>query len=118
MNTVYPGARFISAGQGDFFPLLSGFYDILMQRDLNGAPYGNQSEASNFFLLFIPILIWLIYKNIVNFVKEKKIDIVGISISIPLLFLVSWYLLPLPDFISKYTGLYMVLPQRVLHPMS
>jgi len=113
-NTVYPGARFISAGQGNIHVLLSGFYNILMQKDSNGAPYGNQCEASNFFMLFIPLLIWLIYKNILHIKNNKKVDIVGVSVAIPLLFFFLWMLLPLPDFISKYTGLYLVPAERLL----
>lgn len=115
MNTSYPGARFISAGQGNIYTLLSsGFYDILMQMDSNGAPYANQCEASNFFMIFIPLLIWLPYKNILLAKNKKRIDILGISIATPLLLFSLWSLLPLPDFISKYTALYMVPPQRLL----
>ncbi|MBP6976091.1 hypothetical protein KBB42_00635, partial [Candidatus Dojkabacteria bacterium] len=87
---------------------------ILMQKDSNGAPYGNQCEASNFFMLFIPLLIWLIYKNILHIKNNKKVDIVGVSVAIPLLFFFLWMLLPLPDFISKYTGLYLVPAERLL----
>jgi len=114
MNTVYPGARFISAGQGNFYNLFSGFFDILMQKDSNGAPFANQCEASNFFMIFIPLLIWLIYKNILLIKNKKHVDIIGISIAIPILLFFLWVLLPLPDFISKYTGLYLVPPQRLL----
>lgn len=112
-NTVYPGSRFMSAGQGSFYHLMNGFYNILMQRDSNGSPFYNQSEASNFFMLYIPLVIWVAYKNILAFFNKKNIDWIGISISLSLLFLTIWYLLPLPDVISKYTGMYMVLPQRI-----
>ena len=57
-QTVYPGQRFISAGQGNFTNLLNGFYNILMQSDYNGAPYANQCEASNFLILSIFLLPW------------------------------------------------------------
>ncbi len=113
MNTVYPGARFISAGGGDFNQLFNGFYNILLQKDSNIAPFGNQSESSNFFLLFPPIIIWVIYKNIQLKKSKKKIDWVAIWISIVLLFFTIWYFLPLPDFISKYSLLYLVMPNRL-----
>jgi len=35
-QTTYPGERFISAGQGNIYHLFNGFYNILMQRDING----------------------------------------------------------------------------------
>jgi len=112
-NTVYPGARFISAGQGSLYQLLSGFYNILMQKDSNGAPFANQSEASNFFLLYLPLVIWVIYKNIILFIKKKNIDWIAISISLCLIFFTAFYFLPLPDILSKYTGMYMVPPSRM-----
>lgn len=113
MNTVYPGARFISAGQGSLYQLLSGFYNILMQKDSNGAPFANQSEASNFFLLYLPLLVWVVYKNIILFIKKKNIDWIAISISLCLIFFTAFYFLPLPDLLSKYTGMYMVPPSRM-----
>ena len=113
-QTVYPGQRFISAGQGNFTNLLNGFYNILMQSDYNGAPYANQCEASNFLILSIFLLPWIIYKNIQMYKKEKKLDYLTLSICLGMMFLSIWYLFPLQDFISKYTGLYLVLPQRAL----
>ncbi len=112
-NTVYPGARFMSAGQGSIYHLLNGFYNLLMQRDINGAPFGNQSEASNFFMLYIPIVIWIIYKNILSLRRKTSFDWIGFCTSLSLVFLTIWYLVPLPDFLSRYTAMYMVLPQRV-----
>lgn len=113
MNTVYPGARFIPAGQGSLYQLLSGFYNILMQKDSNGAPFANQSEASNFFLLYMPLLVWVIYKNIILFIRKKNIDWIAISISLCLIFFTAFYFLPLPDVLSKYTGMYMIPPSRM-----
>ncbi len=117
-NTVYPGERFVTAGLGNPYQIFDGFYDILMQSDSNGAPYANQCEASNFFMIFIPLIIWMVYKNIINLRTRKKVDIIGISIAAPLLLFFVWSLLPLPDFISKYSGLYMVPPQRLLLAMG
>lgn len=113
MNTVYPGARFIPAGQGSLYQLLSGFYNILMQRDSNGSPFANQSEASNFFLLYLPLLAWVIYKNIILFIRKRNIDWIAISISLCLIFFTAFYFLPLPDVLSKYTGMFMVPPSRM-----
>lgn len=113
MQTVYPGERFISAGGGSIDWLFDGFYNILLQRDSNTAPFGNQCESSNFFLLFPPIIIWVIYKNILLYIKRKKIDWIGLCVSFVLIFFTLWYLLPLPDVISKYTLFSNVLPQRL-----
>lgn len=113
-NTVYPGARFIPPGQGYIHHLNNGFYNLLMQKDSNGAPYANQSEASNFFMLYIPLLVWIFYKNIRTYIQRKKIDVFGLSISFYLILMSLWYFLPLPDFFSKYSLLYMVPPQRLI----
>lgn len=111
-NTVYPGARFVQAGTGNLYHLFDGFYNLLLQKDSNIAPFGNQSESSNFFLLFPPLIIWILIKNAFNYIKTKKIDILGILLSFCLIFLLIFYLIPLPDFFSKYLLFYMVPPQR------
>lgn len=113
-KTTYPGERFFNPGMGDIKYFLSGFYDILMQKDSNGAPFANQSEASNFFMLYIFLVPWVLYINIKRFIERNTLDWVGLSLSFGVLFLTSWYLLPLPDVFSKITGLYMVLPGRVI----
>ncbi len=107
-NTVYPGARFVSAGQGSLYQLFNGFYNILMQKDFNGAPFANQSEASNFFILSLPLIVWVIYKSIYIYKEKHTIDYIGLSITACLIFFSAFYFLPLPDFFSKYTGMYMV----------
>ncbi|HOV29600.1 MAG: hypothetical protein KBH94_01530 [Caldisericia bacterium] len=112
MNTVYPGTRFISAGGGDFNQLFDGFYNILLQKDSNSAPFGNQSESSNFFLLFPPIIIWVIYKNIQLKKSNKKMDWIAICLSFVIMFFMIWLFVPLPDFISKYSFLYLIPPTR------
>lgn len=114
MNTVYPGARFIKAGVGNLNLLFDGFYNILLQSDSNVAPFGNQCESSNFFLLFPPIVLWVIYKNISLIKKKIKLDWTGIFLSMVLILFSLWYLYPLPDYISKFTLLYLVPPQRLL----
>lgn len=113
-NTVYPGARFVKAGGGDENLLFDGFYNILLQKDSNTAPFGNQSESSNFFLLFPPILIWIVYKNIILFKSKKKVDWIAITISFVLLFFLSFYFLPIPDIFSKIFLMYLVPWQRLL----
>jgi hypothetical protein len=113
-NTVYPGSRFISAGDGTLDWLFNGPLNILLQKTSNGthSDIPNQSEASNFFLLSIFLIPWIGYKNIVKR-KKDKIDWLSVSlISVIILFL-SWYFLPLPDWFSRITFLYMVLPQRL-----
>lgn len=112
-NTVYPGARFISAGQGSLYQLFNGFYNILMQKDSNGAPFANQSEASNFFILSLPLIVWVIYKGITLFKEKRIVDYIGLSITACLIFLSVFYFLPLPDFLSKYTGMSMVPATRM-----
>ena len=113
-NTVYPGARFITAGGGDRNLLFNGFYNILLQRDSNIAPFGNQSESSNFFLLFPPLLVWMIYKNVGLFRKKKKLDWIAICLSLILMFFTMYYFLPLPSIVSKVSLMYLIPHQRLL----
>ncbi|HBB64544.1 MAG: hypothetical protein UR34_C0015G0002 [candidate division WS6 bacterium GW2011_GWC1_33_20] len=113
-NTAYPGARFIQAGQGNFVSLFDGFYNILLQADANLAPFSNQSESSNFFLLFPPIVVWILYKNIILFKNLKKIDWLPILLSIISIFFIIWSFFPLPDFISKFSLLYLVPAGRLI----
>jgi hypothetical protein len=114
-NTVYPGTRFLSAGQGSFTWLLNGFLNILLQKTNNGihSGIGNQSEASNFLLVSLFFTPWIIYKNALQIKKKKVFDWISIFLLLGLSLLVSWYILPLPDWFSKATLLYMVLPQRI-----
>lgn len=114
MNTTYPGARFVTAGLGDINLLFNGFYNILLQADSNIAPFGNQSESSNFFLFFPSIIIWILYKNIFSYRKRREVDFVGVSLSIILLFYLAIYILPLPSIVSKFTLMYLVPAQRLL----
>jgi hypothetical protein len=114
MGTVYPGTRFVQPGGGNLKLLLNGFFNILLQSDTNIAPFGNQSESSNFLLLFPPIVIWVIFKNISSYIKKHSLDWYGISLSLILLFFSAWYFLPLPKFTSQITFLYMVPQSRLL----
>lgn len=114
-STVYPGTRFLSAGQGSFTWLLNGFLNILLQKTNNGvhSGIGNQCEASNFLLISLFFVPWIIYKNILQIKKKKRFDWLSISLILGSTLLISWYILPLPDWFSRITLLYMVLPQRI-----
>lgn len=114
MDTSYPGARFIEAGGGNILHLFDGLYNILLQSDSNTAIYANQSESSNFFLLYPPIVFWVIYKSITTYLQNKKVDWIPILLSCLLILLTLWYLFPLSDFISKYSLLYLVNTNRLL----
>jgi len=113
-NTVYPGKRFVSDGQGSILHLLNGFYNLQLQSDLKGsAIYTNQSEASNFFLLSLfalPFYLWIIF----NQVKNKKTDWVFLSLNTAFILLLLWYLFPWPKILSKLSLLYLVPKKRVV----
>lgn len=112
-NTAYPGARFINAGGGNLNWLFNGIYNVLLQSDSNTAPFGNQSESSNFFLLFPPLVIWVIYKNFILFKNRAKLDWISITLSAVVLFFCAFYFLPLPTFVSKLSFMYLVPHQRM-----
>jgi len=113
-ETSYPGERFIAPGLGDIRRMLSGFFNILLQMNSNGVPFGNQSEASNFFILSPFLILWVLYMNIKTYINKKLLDWVGIALTAGFAFLLSWYLLPLPEIFSKLTFLYMVTPERLI----
>ena len=113
-NTSYPGERFIQAGTGNILHLFNGLYNILLQINSNTPPFSNQSESSNFLLLFPPVVSWVMYKNIKSYIQNKKINWITVLLSLNLLFFSAWYLLPLPDFVSKFSLLSLVHPHRLL----
>lgn len=113
-KTVYPGSRFIKAGGGNFTHLFDGFYNILLQKDSNIAPFANQSESSNFLMLFPPIVLWVLYKNIFLYIKKRRLDWIGLSIVFVIIIFSCFYFLKIPDIFSKYSLFYLIPPARLI----
>lgn len=113
-NTVYPGKRFVSNSIGDFLHLINGFYNIQLLDDIKGSgPFGNQSEASNFFLVSffsLPVYLWIL----INQTKRKKIDWIFLSLISSFIFLLIWFLFPFPSLLAKLSLLSLVPQKRAL----
>jgi hypothetical protein len=68
-DSVYPGHRVEQSGHYSFKQLVGGYYNIQLQSDtraLHLPPSLNQSEASNFILIFpflIPALLWVMLRK-------------------------------------------------------
>ena len=94
-NTVYPGAR-ISTG-GDGWELLFNYILSIF------LPYNNFSNCSEFshFLSFYPIPLIIGISCIINNKKEKKKDLLLLILVIISILLSIWNFINIPEFISK-----------------
>ncbi|MDD2482676.1 MAG: hypothetical protein PHE32_02365 [Candidatus Shapirobacteria bacterium] len=113
-NTVYPGKRFALGGGYGWINLLNGFYNIQLLDNIKGAgPWFNQSEASNFLLMYpfiAPICIYLLIRQII----VKKIDWIFTANILYLTLATMWLFVSLPSWFSKITFLYLVPINRML----
>jgi hypothetical protein len=97
-NTVYPGQRTTVTGGNLSLPfLLRGFTNIETMRSLT-SPLSNQSEISSFYYLLAPLLISFIIAA-----YRKTLDALQISMSVAVVFILSFMTVGIPEIISKYT---------------
>lgn len=95
-NSVYPGDRTESSGGYSLLQLLGGYYNLQLQSDARAAGLNlNQSEASNFILLFPLLLPLFIY----TFAWRKKLKLqidwrVIILLGIALVFVIRLFVPP------------------------
>ena len=115
-HTVYPGVRSYLGGGLSITQLFNGFYNILLQSDFNGVPLGqrNQSEASSFFLYSPAIIIFYLIAFLKNIKNLKKPDYILIFLSLWIILLSLFSLIPFPEWFGKYTFLSMVPPFRTI----
>lgn len=113
-NTVYPGKRIAYGGGYSWIKLLNGFYNIQLLVDAKGSgPWVNQSEASNFLLLYpyiAPIYIFIF----VNQLIKKKVNWIFCFNILYLIIATLWLFIPFPTWFSKITFLYLVPINRML----
>lgn len=113
-NTAYPGKRVVTGGGYDWMHLLNGFYNIQLLDDIKGAgPWGNQSEASNFLLLYpygFCIYLYFFVKQVI----KRKVNWLLACMLFYLLLATVWLFIPFPLWISKITLLYLIPPNRML----
>lgn len=120
-NTAYPGARVVKSGGFDVAHLLSSQLQAQLQFNSKAGFYSmpeagltNQSENSNFILLF-PLLTPLAIYAIVRRKKERKgYDWPLILVSSTILCLVAWMTIPGLDLFGRVTLLSVVPHARLL----
>jgi hypothetical protein len=76
LHTSYPGKREISGGGYTLSQFFGGFYNVLLQKGSNTLPpiFGNQTEASSFFMIFIFVLPVALFTVIKSFITKTKVD--------------------------------------------
>ncbi len=114
LNTAYPGHRVSQGGGISLLRMVSGFFDIQIQRkDTVPMFLGNQSEGSSFILLscfLAPIMVYDIYRSIR---AQRKINYMACSLLFVGIILIAWMTLGLPGPIAKITLLFLATPQRI-----
>lgn len=105
MNTSYPGKRISLGGDFSILKFFSGFFNIEFLNEFKPIPFNlaeNQSEGSNFFMLF-PFLIPSIFYYLFNeIIYKKRKDFILIFIILYLLLSTTWIFFGLPSVISKF----------------
>jgi len=115
MNTSYPGTRIIEGGGYNFIKFNNFFYNFILIKGSHPVPdeFLNQSEASNFAMLYIFLLPLLIHKFIKNFITKHKFDYFELLLSLYLIISTIWLFIGLPMLIERISLLYMVPIHRI-----
>lgn len=104
-NTVYPGARFVTGGNG-----YSGIYNYVFNLFMKVKDISNPCEAAMFFSFF-PLVYFLIGNYFVH--NRKKLDMLVVILTVLSLFFAAFMFVGFPTILAKYTFLYMCPVQRV-----
>jgi hypothetical protein len=114
-NTAYPGHRSVSTGGYSLTHILDGVFDREIQFYQHATAYiDNQSEESNFILLWPFLAIPLIFASVQQWVKKRKLDYSRIFVMLLLALFLAVLLLPVPEIISKVFLLDMVPQNRLI----
>lgn len=108
-NSVYPGHRVVKSGGFNLQHLLSSDLSPLFQSKTRADNYIrpgatnaiNQSESSNFILLFPFLLAPLYFFAYKSYKRTKKVDYILVALSVVLLLFLSWMLIPGLGFLGK-----------------
>jgi hypothetical protein len=110
-NTAYPGGRRSSGGDLDLFKLFSGVLGFFESEQASPAVYDNISEASNFYPLWPATLLAL---WVARFRNKTPISPLIISLTICLVLLSLYCLMPLPHWLARATLLNFATERRAL----
>jgi hypothetical protein len=108
-NSVYPGHRTVHSGGYSPEHFLSSDISPLFQSQTRANKYSrmgatnaiNQSESSNFILLFPFLLFPIYYLAYKKYKRTKKIDYLLAFMTIPLVCFLAWMFVPGIDFFGK-----------------
>jgi len=124
-NTAYPGHRSIPSGGYSIEHLSSSNLSPVFQSTTKSSAYSrpligvtNQSESSNFILIFQFLMLPLLYLMYKRYRKNKQVDYIAISLAAILLLFMVWMFLPGIDIIGKLTLLDKVPQSRLLIGMG
>jgi hypothetical protein len=114
-NTVYPGRRAETGGGTPWMDFFNGFFNIQLLNDANGVgPFGNQSEASNFFMIF-PFVVPVYLVGVAwRWKTGERGDPVLIALAACLLVLALWVFVGLPGIVARLTLLDVVPAHRAI----
>ena len=119
MGTSYPGHRVVQSGGFSINRILDGPFLAVLQSNRVAAHFDmNQSEASNFIMLWPALLVPSVYVMIVRRRERKRLPYLLIAVSVMLLVLAARMLLPLPAIVAKVLLLTSVPHQRLLLGMG
>lgn len=110
-NTIYPGKRASNGGDLDWTKFFSEYYWLFLSADNIPSKWANICEASGF-LLFFPVVLYQIIRNIMN---KKSNDIMIIALTIYLFLGLVYMFIGFPTIISKLTLFSMAPPFRFLY---
>jgi len=110
-HTAYPGARRSSGGDLDLFKLFSGVLGFFESEQASPALYDNISEASNFFPLWPAALLAILVARLRN---KTPISPLVASLSVCLVFLSLYCVVPLPPWLVRGTLLNFAIERRAL----
>lgn len=110
-HTGYPGARRSSGGDLSLFKLFSGLLNFFESEESHPAVYDNICEASNFYPLWLPVAFII---NVARFSARKRIAPLFASLSVFLIVLSIYCVLPLPDSLLHITLLNFATERRAL----
>ncbi|MEU4470345.1 hypothetical protein [Micromonospora sp. NPDC023888] len=116
-NTAYPGKRVVESGGFDFMHLFAGNTSFGLQFPEKAGLYkvmANQSENSNFLLVFPFLLVPSVVLLIMLYRAKRIIDWPLLLSSLTLLGAVVWLFVPHLDLVGKILFLNLVPPARLI----
>lgn len=98
-NTAYPGKRIIKSANLDVSKLFSEYFGFFMTDIKLPTQWLNICEASGF-VMFFPIVMFNVIRGLI---LKTKTDLLLLLMSVFITICLLWMLVPMPDFVGKFT---------------